>query len=86
MPDVSDSPEGVHPHVRVELIDGHPDGEIRMWVKQKFHVMPIAEAHALARALISISSRAELRAANQTDATPPVLSAPAPEPDNAAAA
>ena len=52
MPDVPDSPPGANTHVRVHYTDGHPEGEIILWVKQKFVVMSKSETTALAKALI----------------------------------
>ena len=73
MPDVTDAPEGVHPHVKIDFVPNHPDGEIRMWVKGRFHVMPVAEAKALAQALYDAAEALEKPPA------PPVLEPVTPD-------
>jgi hypothetical protein len=62
MPDVTDSPVGVHPHVKVHLTD-HPDGAIALWVKQRVHFMSSDEAVALAETLNAHVKLAHTRAA-----------------------
>lgn len=84
MPNVTDSPDGVHPHLKVDTVLDHPDGEIRLWVKQKFHVMDVEEAEALVAALTREIEQARARRAPKV-VVPEVAAAPEPELEPASA-
>jgi hypothetical protein len=77
MPDVTDSPDGAHPHLKLDTVDGHPDGEIRLWVKDRFHVMGPVEARALADALNHLVDEWEARRTSAVE----TFAVPEPEPE-----
>jgi hypothetical protein len=70
MPDTPDSPDGTHPHLKLDTVRDHPDGEIRLWVKNRFHVMGPTEARALADALNHLVD--EWEAAHTSPPPPPL--------------
>lgn len=73
--------QGLSHHVAVELSPGHPDGDVRMWLKGKVINMTPEEARSLADVLVDHASRAGAPELGTTlTPTPsPVTPPPAPE-------